>query len=877
MKFLLGIFLTFYVSCSFAQEEIYRVDFYKEPLDTALWQLEEKYNIKFSFDPLLVKKETITIRIQEVKIQKFIEKFLEGVPFEYNKIKDVYLILPVKKSVERTISGKVTDAEDGSPLAYAVIQIGEVGVISDQNGIFSLRASRDSVEVAVSYLGYKISTTWVGPVENNLSVKLTANDNQLPEFIIDGNRSGIHKLASFSSINPNQISTLPSLGETDVFKSLQLLPGITATDESASGLTVRGGSPDQNLVLLDGFTIYHLDHFFGIFSTFNPNTINHVDIYKGGFDVKYGGRVSAVIDAKGKAWASDKISGGFGINGSSASGYIQSPIGKKSFLNMGLRLSHYDLISNPLYDKFIDKNRVDAINADNPTFSDIRSRIKLEPEFSFYDFNAKWRFAPNSSETWDFNIYLSEDKYSGFRGVDFGISFFEVLDKANWSNSGISVNWLKDWNPKMSSEVTISGSSYKGSSTLQNQETFENSVDVSLADDFQFRDGNTIVYQDYSKSNVISDLTFKWHHTYELNTYHELSFGTELKNIETRFAITFPNRSNNVSDLTGNVSAIYFSDTYKKDKLGITAGVRYNYISQSNDHFLEPRLNLSYEINKQFTIFGNYSFHNQFINRVSISPFGNSDQFYWVLADDEEYPIIRGRHLILGGSYHYDKWSFEVEGYRRSTTGILESRFALESNFNGLLKPEDDNLLLPVGGNKTHGVDFLIKRKTNRYITWISYTLSNSRNTFNLLNNGNPFASNFDQRHEINWVNIYKTGRWEFSSVFIYGSGRPYTSRGEVSNRKIILFDVTRFNAFRLPDYHRLDLSAKYKTTLRKVKIELGITLFNIYNRENIKSRRFSLRYNLDTERQQITSVTAFPLEARLLGFTPNFFLNLNF
>ncbi|MGB3466267.1 MAG: TonB-dependent receptor, partial [Cyclobacteriaceae bacterium] len=287
--------------------------------------------------------------------------------------------------------------------------------------------------------------------------------------------------------------------------------------------------------------------------------------------------------------------------------------------------------------------------------------------------------------------------------------------------------------------------------------------------------------------------------------------------------------------------------------------------------------NISYDLSERTKIYGSYSIHNQFINRVSISPFGNSDQFYWVLTDDEEYPVIRGRHFILGTSYQKGKWYTEIEAYRKTANGILESRFALESNFNGLEKPEDDDLLLPSGSNRTIGIDFLIKRKTDRYVTWVSYTLSDSENTFDLLNNGDPFAANFDQRHELNWVNIYKTGKWEFSSVFIYGSGRPYTTRGEVSTSKIILFDVTNFNAFRLRDYHRLDLSAKYITNWKKIKLETGVTLFNIYNRENVKSRRFSLRYNLNDERDQIESVTAFPVETSLLGFIPNLFIYLNF
>jgi len=426
--------------------------------------------------------------------------------------------------------------------------------------------------------------------------------------------------------------------------------------------------------------------------------------------------------------------------------------------------------------------------------------------------------------------------------------------------------------------MTISGSSYSGSSNLLSSEVFDPRVDLSFVE-LPFANDSTIIHQNFSKANEISDFTFKWHHKVVLDSFNTFSFGTELKNINTNFMIDFPVDKDGefVSSESGSVSSLYASNEFSKGKYSIVTGLRYNYIGHMDQHFVEPRLNFSYQPVKGLSLYGNYSFHRQFINRVSISPFGNSDQFYWVLGDDENYPILRSQHVTFGANYNYENWTFEIEAYRRRTSGLLESRFALKSQFNGLENSDDDQLLLPKGSNVTHGIDFFIKRKSRRYVTWLSYTMSNSVSQFDLLNNGLPFSGNFDQRHELNWVNIYKIGSWEFSSVFIYGSGRPYTSRGEVSNRKIILFDATNFNAFRLPDYHRLDLSVKYRTTIGKVNFESGVTFFNIYDRENVKSRRFSLRFNLNEQRDQITSLTAFPVETTLLGFTPNFFINLNF
>ena len=879
MKYLLGI--SFVISILFpavSQQAGYSIDFKDEPLDQVLEVLKEQYQIKFSFDPEFVSGYKLTLRFATDDREAFLSRLMSAFPLQHKKVRDVYVILPKEQLLKRRFYGRVADAADGSPLAFAFVRLSDAQtLVTDQNGNFSTYVKQPRVSVEVSYLGYLNTILTVTPDRQKLVINMQPDDNQLPEFIIDESRNNGNKIAGFSSINPNQISTLPALGETDIFKGLQLLPGVTATDYAASGLTVRGSTPEQNLVLLDGFTIYHLDHFFGVFSTFNPNTINHVDIYKGGFDVKYGGRVSAVVDAKAKAWAGDRLRGGVNVNSTSVSTFLQSPVGKKSFINAGLRWSHYGLITNPLYDEFIERNRVDAINLDNPAFNSVKE-INLEPDFVFYDFNLKWRYAPNDKETWDFNVYLSEDDYEGLRPLELEFSNFLLQDNAFWSNTGLSTNWYRDWTDNYSTEATLSYSGYNGNASLLMQETFGDSVDISRVEGFQFIDKNTIFYQNYQKFNEIVDVTFKWHNQLRLNDNHDLSFGLETKVLDTDLSIVFPGVSGEEFPSSGTVSALYLSDTFRKGKLGAVAGLRYNYTSNTDGHFLEPRLNVSYQLNDQMAVYGNYSYHNQFINRVSSSPFGNGDQFYWVLGDDEEYPIMRSRHLILGSSYERDQWQFEVEAYRKRTTGVLESTFVLETPFNGRDRIPGEDLEIPNGSTITNGIDFLIKRKSDRHVSWVSYTLSDSKSTFELLNGGRPFASNFDQRHEVNWVNTYKVGKWEFSSVFVYGSGRPFTSRGAVNSTEIILFDIENYNRYRLPDYHRLDLSAKYKTNIGKLQVESGITLFNLYGRENVRSRRFALRYVIDPESDnQVNQVTAFPAEVRSLGFTPNFFMNLSF
>ncbi len=878
-KQLLYILLIFSIGKTYAQEKVYKIDFVDRPLLEAVQFLGNQYKVKISYDADLLANYRITIQLNKNSLSSLVDDFFNIIPLESKKVKGIYLILPKKKKRKKTVIGRVVDDLDGSPLAYALVKLDEnQGIVTDDQGLFSINLPKDSIMLTFSYLGYQDISLWISSKAKSFQIRMKLDEQELPEFILDGN--GAIKEAGFSSVNPDQISTLPSLGETDVFKSLQLLPGVSATDETISGLAIRGGMPDQNLVLLDGFTIYHLDHLFGVFSTFNPNTINHIDVFKGGFNAKYGGRVSAVVDAKAKSWAGEKTTGGININTSSIGGYIQSPIKKKSFLNIGFRRSHFDVIKNPLFDSFIEKTRVDILNASNLNFNE--QNLDLSTDFKFYDFNAKWRYAPDDSQLFDFNVYFSEDIYRGVRADITPISVFTIVDRATWSNLGLSTNWSKDWSEKSSSEATISYSKYVGSSLLASGEVFDESINLTRVD-LDIVNDQEIVYQSFERGNDISDFSLKWHHKYAIDEQNDLTFGFESNIYNTSYSVFFQEVDTVIRSNAGLHSA-FVSNSYQTERLNLTTGLRVNWYSNTNRKFYpEPRVNLTYKLTDRFSLKGSLTFHNQFVNRFSISPFGNSDQFYWVLAEDNNAtsrinqinPVTRATHIIWGGNYTSGIWSVDFEAYNKQTNGIVESEFAVSSPLTGL---DIDNIddLITVGSNRTIGLDILLKRNTAKYITWFSYTIANSENSFSILNKGQPFPSNFDQRHEFKWVNTYKVGKLELSSVFVFGSGKPFTPRGELSSEKIILFDVSKFNSERLPAYHRLDLSAKYVTKLGRIQIESGLTLFNVYNRNNVKSRRYSLRLNFD-ENNEVSSLIAFPVEITLLGFAPNLFLNFKF
>ncbi|MEM7298413.1 MAG: TonB-dependent receptor [Bacteroidota bacterium] len=295
---------------------------------------------------------------------------------------------------------------------------------------------------------------------------------------------------------------------------------------------------------------------------------------------------------------------------------------------------------------------------------------------------------------------------------------------------------------------------------------------------------------------------------------------------------------------------------------------------------------MRYKINDNFGLKGAATFHHQFVSQNSLSPFQNTDQFYWVLSDIEILPVQKSTHFILGANYGSGNWTFDVEYYRKNTTGIVENQFL--NIPPGVIRVLDFQNVNLSGENTAEGMDLFIKYRNKRFSSWLSYSLSSSRNQFWYINENTTYPSRQDQRHEINLTTILKLGRWELSSLFLFGSGKPFTPPNIVSTQSLDtvavdgsnIYDLTRINGDRLPAYHRLDVSAKYSFPLGKTDCEAGITLFNLFNRRNIKSRRYTVQYVFDENSADVNATDEariVALDTPLLGFTPNFFVNIRF
>ncbi|MEM9327780.1 MAG: TonB-dependent receptor plug domain-containing protein [Bacteroidota bacterium] len=888
------ILLTYFtLAClSAAGQSRYQINFQDQRADLAVKELEARFNLKFSYDPSYLEEYRVTSNISARTEDQLLRAFVSQLPLRFKIASDVILLIPSKKkqprkTTSRKVRGKVYDRKTGQPLALANVQSQELRTKSDQSGGFSVRPQRDSIQITVSYLGYEPSSMWVKTDLDQVSIQLTPT-NELKPFILNPESKGSTQksLVSHFSINPKQISSLPALGQPDVFKSLQLLPGLNATDESTTGLIVRGSGPEQNLVMLDGYTIYHMDHFFGLFSTFNPNIINHVDLYKGAFSAEYGRRTSAVVDATTRNSNLEKVTGGVGLNATSFDGFIEVPIGKKLGIVLGARSSHNGLLSNDIYNQFLENHRRDIVQAQEPDInSDLRTEV--EPNFNFFDTNAKIRFTPNRNTTIDLSLFISEDSYRGAFEEEEDLVGREYLDKAFWANNGASLRWESHWNDKHTSTFTLSGSSYESTSSIFQQWTFFSDIIFGFGSEIDtiFREGEREVFG-VDKQNTIEDITLAYKSEVNISPFSRLTVGTEISNFETQLSIGITEDEEAITDSVGLESGLFtvFGNyQYAREKWQLNAGLRVNNYEILSRSDLEPRLGLRYFITDELSIGGSWSRHSQFLHRVTLSPFGNSDQYYWTLAEGEDYPVLESAHLIAGIKWQKGPLTFDIEAYRKRTEGITESEFTLFSEFNGIDQDEISDFN-PVGDNVARGIDIFARYKSPQLSTWIGYTIASSINRFDNSHLPESYYSALDQRHEINQVNLYRLGNWEFGSTFIFGSGRPYTPPGEdgfTDDEDPVLYDLSRLNSQRLPVYHRLDLSVKYQHDFNWVKIEAGMTMFNVYDHTNIKSRRFTARFESDDENSgdeaQQGSFQTIPLDIELLGRTPNFFLNLRF
>ena len=793
---------------------------------------------------------------------------------------------PIKRDF--TLTGEISDMATAERIPYAMITINgtSTGAMTDANGRFTLtKVPSDTCTLKIDYIGYLSKEITLSPSEENepLYIEIEPQPQDIAAVFVVGRKADkalqAHTQEHKMKMAPEALKLLPNLGEKDILRGFQLMPGVSASNESSSGMYVRGGTPDQNLILYDGFTIYYVDHMHGFYSAFNSNAIKDVQLYKGGYEAKYGGRLSSVTEITAKDGNRNRFTIGGEVSLLSMNAYAEVPVGKKLTTMLAFRRSYQGY----LWDHISGQNSVssDQVAVERPPQM---GNEKKNPAY-FYDLNAKFTYTPTKNDVISLSFFNGSDYNDntpqfgfdgggpGGPGGDFGgmeISM-DNSDYQRYGNLGTSLRWSRKLNDRWS--MTLLGSfSYFYATRDQSR-----SMSVTRNGSTEKTTTGTLETNDLYDGSLKNDWKF------QINDNHTLEFGA----YATYYDITYDYIQNGDEELLNKrnsavTGGVYVQDKmkYLENRLVITPGLRMNFFSGDGGVYPEPRLSASYSLTNSLTLNAATGFFCQFANRIVREDImaGNTD--FWILSDGDEIPVSRSRHYNLGLNYDLPDYIFSVEGYYKRNLDISEYTLRYQQNRLPMPGPGggDSNANVSenfyVGDGYATGVEFLAQKKAGKFSGWVSYAFGQVRNRFPEQSEKYYFASH-DVTHEVKLVGIYRFGNFDVSATWIYSSGRPYTAPiggyqiPSASGAVESYYAVSDKNTYRLPDYHRLDLSGSFRFNLFGSKGRpnaVSISLFNAYNRRNVSAKQF-----------QIVEGEILESNINYLSITPNVSLTLKF
>ena len=848
--------------------QTYQFSFSKTPVSAALSEAAAKMNVRISFDSGKLGQFSISGIVAGNQPKEIITEILKNTNYNFEYKYNTYLVVKTGnqiKPAEILVQGVVFDKETGEQLPNATIYFWNknTSLSTSVNGTFGIQIP-DSTDAffQVKYLGYFTLDTVINTEKqgNNFRFGLNKKTQTLQTIDVSGEKLKMisqNDEAGHFEFNPIRFADLPNYGETDIFRSLQLLPGISST-ENSSQLNIRGSSADQNLVLFDGFTLYNLDHFFGVFSALNPYVIKNIQVYRGGFDSRYGERVAGIVDITSKSGNQLKPEIYGGVNLISANLTAEIPVTKKLTLVAAARRAYTDIYSSWLADALL------AGKTGQPDRFPGQNTTELEPDFFFSDVNFKLSYNISQNENISLSAYGAKDYLNSSSYQERPNLVVDTEDINEWGNYGFGISWKKQWNAKSFTNLQAGHSGYFND--------YSNNTVVS-GDSAKPRPISNIE-ADYitNETNDLTDYFVSFQNRYQFNRTNQLEWGTAIKFNQFEF---YKDAALNVVYNNLNESSVLYSG-YFQDKISpsskftVKPGFRLNYYNKTGKVYFEPRLAASYKPADNLVLKMAAGKYFQYLNKSATEQTYGYNRDFWVLADGDQHPVISSNHLIIGCSYEIKNLFFDVETYYKSVDGLQEYLFFQnpDNRKSGFAEPPPPTPGLSrfiSGTGKAIGIDFLVKYETSQFTSWLSYSLAKATQNFDQINKGADIPSEFDQTHQFKWTNIYAYKKWNFSSLTLFSTGQPYIE----STSKDTDFNTTRvYN--RLPDYFRIDVSANYNFNIGRVNLTPGFSVLNLLNTQNyldIYIRNFGFGANQTTETTLV----------KAQEITLNFFVNFRF
>ncbi|MEM6829781.1 MAG: TonB-dependent receptor plug domain-containing protein, partial [Bacteroidota bacterium] len=605
------------------------------------------------------------------------------------------------------------------------------------------------------------------------------------------------------------------------------------------GIYVRGGAPDQNLVLWNGIKIYDQGHLFGMLSAFNPYMVEKVDFIKQGTSAYYGDRVSGIIDIQTNQEVLKETEGGAGFDMIYSDINFKAPIIKEKLAVQGaVRRSFTDLLATPTYDRLSDRVFQNTKITNEASINNPGSTNK----FFFNDLNFDLIAQPNPGEKWMTSILITEN--------DLDFSSANTTNQTSFRDllRTVNIGYNLRWERQLHDQLLLSSNIYHSQHLLDYQ--FENKVNDTV--------------EVSSKKNLISDFGASLNADWTFENGNALSSGYQFSTNRMRHAFETKAPSYELvldaADKTINTHSFHSEYEYlQSEKTYLSAGLRFNYYTGVEKYFIEPRLYMKYQIGRSLALNTSVEYRSQVATQIQesiVSDLSLENQV-WTLAGEDQFPVIDSYQFTIGSSFTQNKWLIDADTYLKKINGITTLTF-------GFLNPIDNEYR--VGSSSITGLDLFIKRKFSRYHTWFSYSFIHSENEFTGLNNDQPFPGNWNIEHTIKWSHFYQWKSIHFTVGWIWHTGKAFTEITEnPTSQGPLGIQFAGINSSNLPPYHRLDFSVIYNFHFRKnqkVNYRIGLSIQNVYNRKNLLNQEFRTTPTLENE---LISTNIYSL-----SFTPN-------
>lgn len=770
-----------------------------------------------------------------------------------------------------TISGQITDAASGETLIGATIYDAKSGkgTVTNVNGRFSLTLKSDSVWLRVTFVGYKPHYERLLLAANQKRNYALLPAMELQEVVITAERPTDYKSSQMSAIEipVEQLKSVPVLfGEADVVKAVQLMPGVQGGSEGGGGMYVRGGGPDENLFLLDGVPLYNVNHLGGFFSAFNADAVKNVTLYKGSFPARFGGRLSSVLDVTTNDGNNKELHGNASIGFVSAKVNVEGPIIKeRTTFNLSARRTYADLLLQPLVRQLAENNGND-----------------LRAGYYFYDINGKVSHRLSDRSSLHASFYMGDDDVYLRARTESSLAEdqYMKLDN-NWGNLVAALRWNIMATDKTFLNLSASYTRYNNNivagiekiATLASGEEQTSTMDM-----------------DYNSK--IRDLTLRADLTTQPNTNHSIQYGCNIirhwftpsvvsasidyfDQIQMNSALKMDTALNDGIVMANEYTAYAEDDWSISDALKINYGLNMTTFHVQNTLYpsLQPRLSGRLILADGLSLKMGYAYMTQYMHLLSTTSISLPTDL-WVPVTERIKPMHS--HQVAAGLFYKlaDMADLSIEGYYKSMNNLIEYREGATSF--GTTEGWEDQVV--AGRGWAYGIELLAQRTVGNLTGWIGYTWSRTMHLFDrdgqTLNHGKAFPAKFDRRHDLSIVVNYKfSDHFDVSATWVFSSGNTATLATQYytmasDNADDYTSDDLRQipnggerNNYRMPNYHRADISANFHRTFSpRIRRTINVSIYNLYNRANPYIIYTSSSYSYKSYSRALVQLSIFPI-----------------